>query len=100
MNRVVQMSTASHNSSTEYSLEPIPAGARATARRTIRGQAGIWLDGIAVPRSGDASAFRCEELYDMIHSLQPHVLVGRVRAAAPIAGVAGGREAGHAYVAL
>jgi alpha-L-fucosidase len=37
--------------------------------------AGIWLDGIAVPLSGDRSAFRCQELYDHIHSLQPQVLV-------------------------
>ncbi len=37
--------------------------------------AGIWLDGIAVPRSGDVSKFKCQELYDYIHSLQPQVLV-------------------------
>ncbi len=37
--------------------------------------AGIWLDGIAVPLSGNRSAFRCQELYDHIHSLQPQVLV-------------------------
>ena len=37
--------------------------------------AGIWLDGIAVPRSGDHTKFRCQELYDMIHSMQPQVLV-------------------------
>jgi alpha-L-fucosidase len=37
--------------------------------------AGIWLDGHAVPRSGDPSLFRVQELYDMIHSLQPHILV-------------------------
>ena len=37
--------------------------------------AGIWLDGIAVPLSGDASRFRCQELYDLIHGLQPQVLV-------------------------
>ncbi len=37
--------------------------------------ASIWLDGIAVPLSGDASAFRCQELYDHIHRLQPQVLV-------------------------
>jgi len=37
--------------------------------------AGIWLDGIAVPKSGDWSLFRCQELYDLIHSLQPQVLV-------------------------
>lgn len=36
---------------------------------------GIWLDGIAVPLSGDKAAFRCQELYDLIHSLQPQVLV-------------------------
>lgn len=37
--------------------------------------AGIWLDGIAVPLSGDKLAFRCQELYDHIHSLQPQTLV-------------------------
>ncbi len=37
--------------------------------------AAIWLDGIAVPLSGDRSLFRCQELYDHIHSLCPHVLV-------------------------
>lgn len=37
--------------------------------------ASIWLDGIAVPLSGDASAFRCQALYDHIHRLQPQVLV-------------------------
>lgn len=37
--------------------------------------AGIWLDGIAVPKSGDCSVFKCQELYDLIHSLQPQVLV-------------------------
>ncbi|MFB3827231.1 MAG: alpha-L-fucosidase [Bryobacteraceae bacterium] len=35
----------------------------------------IWLDGIAVPLSGDKSKFRCQELYDFIHSKQPQVLV-------------------------
>ena len=37
--------------------------------------AGIWLDGIAVPRSGDVSLFKCQDLYDYIHSMQPQVLV-------------------------
>jgi len=37
--------------------------------------ASIWLDGIAVPLSGDASKFKCQELYDLIHRLQPQVLV-------------------------
>ena len=37
--------------------------------------AGIWLDGIAVPRSGDYKKFKCRELYDMIHNMQPQVLV-------------------------
>ena len=37
--------------------------------------AGIWLDGIAVPVSGDRQKFRCQELYDKIHRLQPHALV-------------------------
>jgi len=37
--------------------------------------AGIWLDGIAVPLSGDKSKFKCQQLYDLIHSLQPQVLV-------------------------
>jgi len=37
--------------------------------------AGIWLDGIATPLSGDFSVFKCQNLYDMIHSKQPQVLV-------------------------
>jgi len=37
--------------------------------------ASIWLDGIAVPLNGDTATFRCQELYDHIHSLQPQVLV-------------------------
>lgn len=37
--------------------------------------ASIWLDGIAVPLSGDSAAFHCQELYDHIRSLQPQVLV-------------------------
>lgn len=37
--------------------------------------ASIWLDGIAVPLNGDTDAFRCQDLYDHIHSLQPQVLV-------------------------
>lgn len=37
--------------------------------------AAIWLDGIAVPASGEKERFRCQELYDHIHSLQPQVLV-------------------------
>lgn len=39
--------------------------------------AGIWLDGIAVPNSRPEKAhlFRCQELYDHIHRLQPQTLV-------------------------
>ncbi len=37
--------------------------------------AGIWLDGIATPLAGDYTLFRCQELYDLIHSLQPQTLV-------------------------
>ena len=41
--------------------------------------AGIWLDGIAVPNRGKGNnkkeMFKCQELYDHIHSLQPQVLV-------------------------
>ena len=37
--------------------------------------AAIWLDGIAVPASGDKTKFKCQDLYDMIHNLQPQVLV-------------------------
>jgi alpha-L-fucosidase len=37
--------------------------------------AGIWLDGVAVPQSGDYSLFKLEELYAYIRSLSPHVLV-------------------------
>ena len=37
--------------------------------------AGIWLDGISTPLSGDASLFKCQDLYDHIHGLQPQALV-------------------------
>lgn len=37
--------------------------------------AAIWLDGVATPRSGDVEAFRLQELYDMVHALQPQVLL-------------------------
>lgn len=37
--------------------------------------AAIWLDGIAVPASGDHERFRCAELYDHIRACQPQVLV-------------------------
>lgn len=35
----------------------------------------IWLDGIGVPKSGDYSVFKCQELYDLIHAKHPHMLV-------------------------
>ena len=38
--------------------------------------AGVWLDGVAVPISAKKPGiFRCQELYDRIHKLQPHALV-------------------------
>lgn len=37
--------------------------------------AAIWLDGIATPLSGDSSKFKCQELYNHIHSIQPQTLV-------------------------
>jgi alpha-L-fucosidase len=37
--------------------------------------AGIWLDGISTPLSGDKSLFKCQDLYDRIHAKQPQVLV-------------------------
>jgi len=37
--------------------------------------AGIWLDGHATPASGDVSLFHLQDLYDLIHSKQPQVLV-------------------------
>ncbi len=38
---------------------------------------GIWLDGIATPasRPETIALFRCQELYDHIHAMQPQVLV-------------------------
>lgn len=35
----------------------------------------IWLDGFSTPASGDRSLFKCQELYDMIHAKQTHMLV-------------------------
>jgi alpha-L-fucosidase len=37
--------------------------------------AGIWLDGFSTPASGDRSKFKIQELYDLVHSKQPQVLV-------------------------
>ncbi len=37
--------------------------------------AAIWLDGVLVPLTGPTEQFKCQELYDHIHSLQPQVLV-------------------------
>jgi alpha-L-fucosidase len=37
--------------------------------------AGIWLDGIMTPKSGDYTKFKCQELYDLIHSLSPYVIL-------------------------
>ena len=37
--------------------------------------AGIWLDGIAVPQSGDYKLFKIDELYAYIRKLSPHALV-------------------------
>lgn len=37
--------------------------------------AAVWLDGIAVPLSGDRNLFRCRELYDHIRGLQPQALI-------------------------
>jgi alpha-L-fucosidase len=41
--------------------------------------AGIWLDGIATTRSGPTEQFHSQELYDMVHSLQPQVLVSYIQ---------------------
>lgn len=37
--------------------------------------AGIWLDGIMVPLSGDYSQFECQRLYDKIRRINPSVLI-------------------------
>jgi alpha-L-fucosidase len=37
--------------------------------------AGMWLDGIAIPLSGDKSKFKVPELYARIRELQPHGLI-------------------------
>ena len=51
-------------------------GAQITELLTNYGPiAGIWLDGIMTPQSGDWHAFRCQELYGLIHTLQPQTLV-------------------------
>lgn len=36
---------------------------------------GIWLDGVAVPLSGNADEFKCKELYAHIRNLQPQTLI-------------------------
>ncbi|WP_158968609.1 alpha-L-fucosidase [Paraglaciecola sp. L3A3] len=37
--------------------------------------ANIWLDGHAVPKSGDTAQFRMQDTYDLIHNLQPQTLI-------------------------
>lgn len=37
--------------------------------------AGIWLDGAAIPLSGDYRKFKLDELYSMIRELQPQCLI-------------------------
>ncbi|MCP5110080.1 MAG: alpha-L-fucosidase [bacterium] len=37
--------------------------------------AGLWLDGIGIPLSGDPALYRCDELYPMIRRLQPQTLI-------------------------
>ncbi len=37
--------------------------------------AGIWLDGIGVPMSGDYNKFKCNELYELIRETSPHAIV-------------------------
>lgn len=37
--------------------------------------AGVWLDGAAVPLSGETERFKLDELYGMIRRLQPHALI-------------------------
>ena len=37
--------------------------------------AGVWLDGIAIPLSGDKSLYRVPELYARIRQLQPQALI-------------------------
>ncbi len=37
--------------------------------------AGIWLDGIGTPLSGDYRLFKCRELYALIRKLQPQALI-------------------------
>lgn len=37
--------------------------------------AGIWLDGIATPLSGDYTKFKCQQLYDYIRKTHSHALI-------------------------
>lgn len=37
--------------------------------------AGVWLDGISVPKSGDYTKFELKELYSLIRKLQPQTLI-------------------------
>jgi alpha-L-fucosidase len=37
--------------------------------------AGVWLDGIGIPLSGDKSLYRTSELYQMIRKVQPQALI-------------------------
>ena len=37
--------------------------------------AGVWLDGVGIPASGDKTLYRCPELYALIRTLQPQALI-------------------------
>ncbi len=41
--------------------------------------AGIWLDGVRVPLTGDYNKFKLQELYNLIHRLSPHAIVSYKR---------------------
>ncbi len=62
----------------EYDFQRYVEYANAQIRELLTGYgglAGVWLDGIGIPLSGDASLYRCPELYATIREIQPQALI-------------------------
>jgi alpha-L-fucosidase len=62
----------------EYDFNKYVDYANAQIKELLTGYgplAGVWLDGIGIPLSGDKMLYRCPELYAMIRRLQPQTLI-------------------------
>lgn len=62
----------------EHDFQQYVEYANAQIRELLTGYgpiAGVWLDGIGIPLSGDKSLYRAPELYAMIRAAQPQALI-------------------------